>query len=297
MQVGKVQQQEWKVSGSHFHLDSGTRERENSWTNWVQKWSSQYQEEVAGPQPNQGSCVSSTPPPSRLHPIKVTSQAVASFGDQEFSQEPRRTLCIKTTAICSQHMAVYTCFRPSLLWASNIIAGKNKRTWVPLQMSSEHTFIKWPSASSMLDVTTFLLSEALSLDTFLRWFGQKPKDGSGILLALWSAFTILYMMDLASIGNLGFPVRALREMLLSVKEDTAIHIWAFTVAIAQRTSVSLFFLLLNREVVASVRSLMYCMLTAWNVMPFKHMGSFVFTIVHIILNDVTMLVTIYIQLV
>lgn len=36
MQVGKIQQQEWKVSGSHFHLDSGTRERENG------KWSTLY---------------------------------------------------------------------------------------------------------------------------------------------------------------------------------------------------------------------------------------------------------------
>jgi hypothetical protein len=38
---------------------------------------------------------------------------------------------------------------------------------------------------------------------------------------------------------LEFPVWAPWEMLLSVKGDSAIHIWAFIVAIAQRAPVSL----------------------------------------------------------
>lgn len=44
---------------------------------------------------------------------------------------------------------------------------------------------------------------------------------------------------MVDIGNLEMPIRVPKEKLWSVKEISALHIWPFIVAIAQRASVSL----------------------------------------------------------
>lgn len=155
-----------------------------------------------------------------------------------------------------------------------------------VQTYSRHTFLKLHFASWGLIPCHF---------PELIWL--EPQRGQHRPIGLWILSFLVWLLQLFRWWILGtwrclleFLRRSYGQWRKSLLSTSGPSLWPLP------REHQYLFLLLNKEAKAPASSLMDFRLTAWLVMTFKHMDSFVFTIVYVIPNDVTILVTVYMLL-